>query len=142
MANTSIKAVRDGLATVLTDAGHTVFKYGADPEHTGRTFVVFESPIIAAQDELAFGDSRMEQVTVNLLVVNKSGGRSDTEAAAAETTLLGIVGDIEDDLRGDITIGGASFYANPSAELEVEVMADDDGWVFTCRMTVEVEAHI
>jgi len=142
VANTQIKAVRDALATVLTDAGHTVFKYGADPAHTGRTFVVFDSPIRAEQEPLTFGNNRVELVTVDLLIFNKAGGRSDTNAAAAETTLEGIVGDIEDDLRGDITVGGVVFNAEPSSSLETEVMADEDGWVFMARMTVDVEAHI
>lgn len=142
MANTQIKAVRDALATVLSDAGHTVFKYGADPAHTGRTFVVFESPIRSEQEPLTFGNNRLELVTVDLLVVHKAGGRNDTQAGAGETALLTVVNAIENDLRGDITVGAVVFNAEPSAALEVETMADDDGWVFTCRMTVEVEAHI
>lgn len=141
MANTKISEVRTALATVLSDAGHTVYKYGADPAHTGRTYVVVGT-IRSEQAPLAFGNVRQEDLDVELLIWHKAGGRSETQAAAGETVVLDIVDDIEDDLRGDITINGNVFNAEPSAALELETMADDDGWVFLARMTVEIEAHI
>lgn len=141
MANTRIAEVRTGLATVLSDAGHTVYKYGADPDHTGRTYVVVGT-IRSEQEPLAFGNVRQEDLEVELLIVHKAGGRSDTRAAAGETVVLDIVDDIENDLRGDITINGNVFNAEPSAALELEVGADEDGWVFLGRMTVAIEAHI
>lgn len=141
MANTAIQSVRNGLATVLTDAGHTVFKYGADPAHAGRTYTVV-GQITSEQEPLTFGNNRVEFLEVELLTYHKEGGRSDTAAATGETAVLNIVGAIEDDLRGDITIGGAVFNSEPSSRLELETMVDEDGWVFLARNTIEVEVHI
>lgn len=141
MATTQLKAVRDAVATVLSDAGHTVFKYGADPDHTGRTFTVI-GQVTSEQTPLAFGDVRQEDIEVELVTYHKEGGRSDTAAAAGETTLLAAVAAIESDLRGDITVGGVVFNAEPSTRLEVETMADEDGWVFLARQTVDVEVHL
>ena len=141
MATTSLASVRTALATVLSDAGYTVFKYGANPDHAGRTFTVI-GQIRVEQEPLTFADNRVEFLEVELVTYHKEGGRSETAAAAAETTVLGVVSAIETDLRGDITLGGVVFNAEPATAYEVDVMADEDGWVFVARHTVEVEVHL
>lgn len=141
MATTQIAQVRTALATVLSDAGHTVFKYGADPDHAGRTFTVVGS-ITVNQERLTFGDNRMEALEVELVTWHKEGGRSETAASAGETTILARVAAVETDLRADPTLGGVVFDSEPSTELALEVGADEDGWVFQATQTVEVEVHI
>lgn len=141
MATTQIAAVRTALAATLSDAGHTVFKYGADPDHAGRTFTVIGS-VTANQEQLTFGDNRMEVLDVELVTYHKAGGRSETAAAAGETATLARVAAVETDIRGDHTLGGVVFNAEPSTQLELEVFADEDGWVFQATQIVEVEVHI
>ena len=141
MATTQIAAARTALATVLSDAGHTVFKYGADPDHAGRTYTVIAG-VRAEQDQLAMGDRRVEVVDFELLTFNKYGGRTDTDGTAGEAEVLAIVASIETSLRADPTLGGVVFHTEPSTELELETMADEDGWVFVARTGVEVEVHL
>lgn len=141
MATTQIAAVRTALASVISDAGYTVFKYGADPDHTGRTFTVV-GRIAANQERLTMGDNRVEFLDVDLVTWHKEGGRSETAGASGETAVLARVSAIETDLRADPTLGAVVFNTEPSAEVELEVLADDDGWVFQATQTVEVEVHI
>jgi len=141
MANTQIKAVRDAVALVLSDAGHTVYKYGADPAHAGRTWT-WIAAVRSEQERLTMGNNRSESLTVDLVTVHLEGGRSDTAAATGETTVLDVVAAIENDVRVDATLGGVVFHAEPSTSLEVTVAASDDGWMFEVTHSIEVEAHI
>lgn len=135
--STNIQTIRNSIATVLSDAGYTVYKYGANPDHAGRTFTVF-GRVRASQDRNAMSDGRSQIVTVQLMTYRKEGGADETRAAAAETAVLNRVAEIETSLRADPTLSGAVLHTEPSTDLEVHVGADDDGWVFRADQTVEV----
>lgn len=141
MATTHIAAVRTAVATVLSDAGHTVYKYGVDVDHAGRTWTVI-GRVRAEQTRIAMSDAREERITVQLVTVHQEGGRSDTRAASGEATVLAVAAAVESDLRADPTLGGVALHSEPSTSTEVEFAADDNGWLARVNQTVEVLVHI
>ena len=146
MTTSRVPALRSALKTVIdaqltTDAvTATVTEFHPGDEQT-KTDCVWLGSITSTQEELAFGGSRMETLTVEGFIRVLKPGAGDTVAAAAEDQTHTILASIENALRNDITAGSAVFDCVVAGH-ESDVATDPEGRIGVVAFTIEAEAHI
>lgn len=145
MATSQVSVLREALrAAVATGIGSSPTVYAYDPGDGNTTSVgelIYFGTATANQNHLAFGGSRTEEISIDIIIYVRKSGAGQVQAKAAEDRALVLFGEVEDAIRADPELN-AVFHVQVTGPNEVETIVDAGSRGCLIRGTVEGEAHI
>lgn len=145
MATSQVSVLREALRSAVQagiGASPTVYAYDPGSSNTDSVGeLVYFGTATANQAHLAFGGSRQEEISLDIIIYVRRPGAGQPQAKAAEDRALVLFGEVEDAIRADPELN-AVFHVQVTGPNEVETIVDAGNRGCLIRGTVEGEAHI
>lgn len=142
MAASTIPAFKAALATALRARANLAtvqVSYGAPLPSPADEFI-WLADVEGEQEAAALGAQRREEIYDLLTIVNVIRAGADQQAVTERAFAL--AAEIEDELRGDGTVGGTVRFAEVAGPFRLEEMASDTHRGAQLTVTVAARARI
>lgn len=145
MATSQISVLREALRSAVAASlptGPTVYAYDPGSSNTDSVGeLIYFGTATGNQAHLAFGGSRSEEMSLDVIIYVRRPGAGQAQAKAAEDRALELFAEVEDAIRTNPDLS-AVFHVQVTGPNEVETIIDAANRGCLIRGTVEGEAHI